>query len=116
VANQETYKEGVFVGYRWFDAHHLKPAFAFGFGLSYTRFTYSRLAIHRTRGGAVVSATVTNAGSRSGGDVAQLYLGMPSLPGVPQPPEQLKGFDKVDLRAGHSKRIAFALDQRSLSY
>ena len=116
VANQQTYKEGVFVGYRWFDAHHLKPAFAFGFGLSYTRFTYSHLAINRTPGGATVSATVTNAGSRSGGDVAQLYLGMPSLPGVPQPPEQLKGFDKVTLRPGQSKRITFALDQRSLSY
>jgi beta-glucosidase len=116
VANQETYKEGVFIGYRWFDVHHLKPAFAFGFGLSYTRFTYSQLTIHRTRGGAEVSATVTNAGSRSGADVAQLYLGMPSLPGVPQPPEQLKGFDKVALRAGQSKRITLALDQRSLSY
>jgi beta-glucosidase len=116
VANRETYKEGVFVGYRWFDARHLEAAFAFGFGLSYTHFKYRQLAIHRTPGGAEVSATITNGGSRGGADVAQLYLGMPSLPGVPQPPEQLEGFDKIALRAGQSKRIAFALDRRSLSY
>ena len=116
VANQETYKEGVFVGYRWFDAHHLKPAFPFGFGLSYTRFAYRRLTIHRTREGAVVSATVANTGSRAGADVAQLYLGMPSLPRVPQPPEQLKGFVKLSLRPGQSKRITFALHRRALSY
>ncbi len=52
VANQETYKEGVFVGYRWFDAHHLNPAFPFGFGLSYTRFAYRHLRIRPSAGGA----------------------------------------------------------------
>lgn len=112
VANTETYKEGVFVGYRWFDAHSLTPAFPFGFGLSYTRFAYRDLAVTPTS----VSATVTNAGSQPGADVAQLYLALPSLPGVPQPPEQLKGYEKVTLQPGQSARVSFPLNSRSLSY
>jgi beta-glucosidase len=116
VANQETYKEGVFVGYRWFSTHHLRPAFPFGFGLSYTHFAYGHLTIRRIPGAAVIVATVTNTGSRAGADVAQLYLGLPSLPGVPQPPEQLKRLAKVTLRPGQSQRVTFALDPRALSY
>lgn len=116
VANQETYSEGVFVGYRWFDAHRLQPAFPFGLGLSYTRFVYRHLTIHRTSEGARISATVTNTGSRAGADVAQLYLAIPALPGVPQPPRQLKGFDKISLQPGQSARITFAVDRRGLSY
>jgi beta-glucosidase len=116
VANQETYKEGVFVGYRWFDAHHLRPAFPFGFGLSYTHFAYRRLTIRRVPDGVAIGATVTNSGRRVGTDVAQLYLGMPGLPGVPQPPKQLKGFDTVSLRPGQSKRVTFVLNPRTLSY
>jgi beta-glucosidase len=112
----ETYKEGVFVGYRWFDAHKLTPAFPFGFGLSYSRFTYSGLGVSPTGGGAVVSATVTNRGPRDGAAVPQLYLALPSLGGVPQPPLQLKGFTKVTLRARRSARVRFPIDLRALSY
>src|SRR4051794_640850 len=77
------YKEGVFVGYRWFDAHGFQPAFPFGFGLSYTRFRFSGLRVAGRR----VSATVTNAGRRPGIAVPQLYLGSPA-PG--EPPWQLR--------------------------
>jgi beta-glucosidase len=116
VADNETYREGVFVGYRWFDAHHLEPAFPFGFGLSYTSFAYRGLAIRPTASGASVSATVTNTGARAGTAVPQLYLGLPSLPGVAEPPAQLRGFDKRALAPGKSARVTFTLDARSLSY
>ena len=113
VLDTVTYKEGVFVGYRWFDAHDETPAFPFGFGLSYTNFAFSGLTV---KPGGVVSFTVRNTGSRAGADVAQLYLGLPSLPGVPQPPEQLKGFDRVSLAPGQRVDVRFHVDARDLSY
>jgi beta-glucosidase len=116
VANRESYREGVFVGYRWFDDHNLAPAFPFGFGLSYTGFSYRDLGITPTADGATVSATITNTGSRAGAAVPQLYVGLPSLLGVPQPPAQLKGFEKVTLGPGQSVRVSFPLDARALSY
>jgi beta-glucosidase len=116
IANSETYKEGVFVGYRWFDAHKLAPAFPFGFGLSYTRFAYRHLVLKPTATGARVSVTVANVGRIAGAAVPQLYVGLPAAPGVPQPPGQLKGFQKVMLAPGRQARISFALDGRSLSY
>jgi beta-glucosidase len=111
VGTHATYKEGVLVGYRWFDARKLAPAFPFGFGLSYTRFAYRKLAVRPRPGGAVVAATVKNTGSRAGVAVPQLYLGLPSSPA----PAQLKGFRKVVLRPGRSARVAFTLDRRALS-
>jgi beta-glucosidase len=116
VANSETYKEGVFVGYRWFGARRIAPAFPFGFGLSYTRFAYRRLSVRPTGFGAVVSVSVTNVGRRRGAAVPQLYLGLPGIPGVSQPPAQLKGSVKVGLRAGNSARVRFRVDRRALSY
>jgi beta-glucosidase len=111
----QTYKEGVFVGYRWFDARRRPPAFPFGFGLSYTHFTYDALAIRPTAHGALVSATISNTGARAGTEVPQLYLGLPSRPGAPQPPSQLKGFAKISLRPGQSARVRFPVDARALS-
>jgi beta-glucosidase len=116
VANSETYKEGVSVGYRWFDAHNLQPAFPFGFGLSYTSFSYGGLSVARTAGGARVTATITNAGSRKGSALAQLYIGLPAQAGVPEPPAQLRGFAKLTLAPGRSGRVSFPLDGRSLAY
>jgi beta-glucosidase len=116
VANSETYKEGTFVGYRWFDARNLEPAFPFGFGLSYTSFSFSGLSLARTASGARVSATIANVGTRKGSVVAQLYLGLPPQPGVPEPPAQLRGFDKLTLAPGHSARVGFPLDTRALAY
>jgi beta-glucosidase len=116
VSDNETYKEGVFVGYRWFDAHHLAPAFPFGFGLSYTRLRYGGLSIGRTGPRFVVSAEVSNVGARLGAAVPQLYLRLPALAGVPQPPAQLKGFQKVTLRPGQTARVSFTIGSRALSY
>jgi beta-glucosidase len=116
VANKETYKEGVFVGYRWFDRQRLKPAYPFGFGLSYTKFSYTRLSITPTATGATVSVSVRNTGRRAGAAVPQLYLGLPSRSGAAQPPAQLKGFQKVPVERGQSARVSFPLDARSLSY
>jgi beta-glucosidase len=113
VNNTVVYKEGVFVGYRWFDARHLKPAYPFGFGMSYTRFRYSGLRIK----GNKVSAVVRNVGRRTGSDVVQLYIHMPHpSKDVRQPPRQLKGFRKLTLRRGQAKRVVFTLKSRSFSY
>jgi len=107
------------MGYRWYDTQRIEPAFPFGFGLSYTHFRFSELAV--TPGGgpepsATVSVTVQNTGSRSGYAVPEVYLSLPSLSGVPQPPEQLKGFAKVALTRGQSQRVSIPLNARSFSY
>ncbi|MFL5846917.1 MAG: beta-glucosidase family protein [Solirubrobacteraceae bacterium] len=112
VGNEETYKEGVFVGHRWYDEHRLKPAFPFGFGLSYTTWKLDRLRVT----GRTVTARVRNTGSRKGSTVAQLYLGLPSSAAVPQPPRTLKGYRKVALRPHHAKTVRFTLSDRDLAY
>jgi beta-glucosidase len=115
-----TYSEGVFIGYRWYDAHNITPAFPFGFGLSYTTFSYSNLHIQPGGpGGAVGTVTldVTNTGSRAGSVVPQLYLALPSPSAtVLQPPKQLRGYRKVSLASGQKATVSFPLDERAFSY
>jgi beta-glucosidase len=114
VAERVQYKEGVFIGYRWFDARNLGVAYPFGHGLSYTTFAYRNLRVDRD---ARVTAEVTNTGSRTGYAVPQLYVSMPvPRAGVEQPPRQLKGFEKVELRPGETRTVSFALDDRSFAY
>jgi beta-glucosidase len=110
------YSEGIDVGYRWYDSKNLTPLFPFGFGLSYTTFSFSNLHVGSlTAGGsATVTATVTNTGSRSGADVAQLYVADPAASG--QPPLQLEGFQRVNLAAGASTTATFTLTQQNLQY
>ena len=110
------YSEGIDVGYRWYDSKNLTPLFPFGYGLSYTSFSFSNLHVGAlTAGGAAtVTATVTNTGSRSGADVAQLYVTDPSASG--QPPLQLEGFQRVNLAAGASTTVTFPLTQQNLQY
>jgi len=118
------YSEGVFVGYRHYDAHGVDPLFAFGHGLSYTSFVYNNLAITPSSASFIndpaqtfaVELDVTNAGSYAGGEVVQLYVGMPATENVPQPPQQLKGFQKVYLNPGDTIHVQLLLDARSLSY
>jgi beta-glucosidase len=114
------YDEGVLMGYRWFDAKKLAPAYPFGFGLSYTRFRYGRLTVKPGRGrstSAKVSFNVTNTGSRRGIEVPQLYLSLPQpSAGVVQPPRQLKGYRKLSLAPGKTKRVTLPIDARALSY
>ncbi len=110
------YSEGIDVGYRWYDSQNLTPLFPFGYGLSYTTFSFSNLHVGAlTAGGAAtVTATVTNTGSRAGADVAQVYVTDPSASG--QPPLQLEGFQRVNLAAGASATVTFNLTQQSLQY
>ncbi len=110
------YSEGVDVGYRWYNSQGLTPLFPFGFGLSYTSFSFSNLAISPlTAGGAAtVSATVTNTGTKAGADVAQLYVTDPAASG--EPPKQLEGFARVSLQPGASQTVTFQLTQRNLQF
>ncbi|MFF7198776.1 glycoside hydrolase family 3 C-terminal domain-containing protein [Streptomyces sp. NPDC008079] len=105
------YSEGLEVGYRWYDAHHLTPLFPFGYGLTYSSFSFSGLTVSPgvtgTTGPVKVSATVKNTGTRTASEVAQLYVGDPA--GAGEPPKQLKGFQRVTLRAGQSQRVTFTL-------
>jgi beta-glucosidase len=114
VNGQVQYSEGLDVGYRWYDANDVAPLFPFGYGLSYTRFSFGHLSIHPAARTVTVSARVTNTGSRAGADVAQLYLGDPAAAG--EPPRQLKGFRKVFLRPGQSATVRFTLTGHDLSY
>jgi len=121
---QAHYTEGIFVGYRYYDEQKIEPLFPFGFGLSYTTFSFDHLAISPERarfGGAAdstvtVSCDVTNTGSVTGAEVAQLYLGLPATDMVPEPPQQLEGFAKVALDPGQTAHVQFAIDARALSY
>ncbi|MDX6497434.1 MAG: beta-glucosidase [Blastocatellia bacterium] len=114
------YKEGVFVGYRGYEHNHTKPVFPFGFGLSYTTFKYSNLSIKPVTNSASglryeVSFDVKNTGTREGADVAQVYVGDPQTK-VSRPAKELKGFVKVSLRPGETRRVSVMLDSRALSY
>jgi beta-glucosidase len=113
------YKEGVFVGYRGYEHAGTQPLFPFGSGLSYTTFKYDNLSI-KPAGGAAgghyeVSFDVKNTGKREGAEVAQVYVGDPQTT-VPRPAKELKGFVKVNLRPGESRRVSVMLDNRALSY
>jgi beta-glucosidase len=117
VNNQEYYSEGIYVGYRWYDAMGIQPLFPFGFGLSYTTFVYSDLkVIPGARGTAPrVRFTVTNTGSRTGTEVAQVYAGQLPTP-LPTPPKQLAGVARLTLQPGQSRQVTVELDVQSLSF
>jgi beta-glucosidase len=108
------YSEGLSVGYRGYDAHSVTPQYPFGFGLSYTTFSYSGLQISPTRTSGTrlirVRFRVANTGSRDGAEVAQIYLGLPA--GHGEPPRRLVGFAKVQLESGDSRRVTLTLDPR----
>jgi beta-glucosidase len=114
-----TYSEGIFLGYRHYDRSVVKPLFPFGFGLSYTTFQYSDLRITPPTNGVNapvnVSFSVKNTGSRDGAEIAEVYVG-DSHAAIPRPVKELKGFARVGLRAGESKRVTLTLDRRAFSY
>jgi beta-glucosidase len=113
------YKEGVFLGYRYYTTYDKKPLFPFGFGLSYTTFSFSNLKVSpesaTADGDVTVSFDVTNTGQREGATVAQLYVGDPSAQ-VKRPVRELKGFEKVRLGPGDSHHVSIALSRRSFAY
>jgi len=120
------YKEGVFVGYRGYERNGAKPLFPFGYGFSYTTFRYQNLSVHPVAEAAKNSAPdsplayeasfdITNTGGREGADVAEVYVGE-AHPRVPRPAKELKGFARVNLRAGATQRVKILLDRRAFSY
>ena len=119
--NRVVYKEDVFVGYRGYEKTRTKPLFPFGYGLSYTTFKYSNLDIKTIASGDAtnpryeVSFDVKNTGSNEGADVAQVYVGDTHAK-VPRPAKELRGFTKVSLRAGETRRVTVPLDGRALTY
>jgi len=113
------YKEGVFVGYRYYTSFDKNPLFPFGFGLSYTTFSFSNLKVSPEQasadGSITVSFDVTNTGHRESATVAQVYVGDPSAK-VKRPAKELKGFEKVRLGPGDTHHVSIALDRRALAY
>lgn len=113
------YREGVFVGYRYYDKKEMDVLFPFGHGLSYTTFAYSDLRLSASeitdKDTLTVTVTVTNTGSREGKTVVQLYVGDDKST-VLRPVRELKGFEKVALEPGESKEVSFTLDKRSFAY
>ena len=105
------YREGLYVGYRYYDTAGVPTAFPFGYGLSYTSFAYSDLKADETG----VTLTVTNTGSCAGAEVVQLYVAKPDAK-VFRPVKELKGFTKVQLEAGESKTVTIPLDDKAFRY
>ncbi|KAI1340364.1 glycoside hydrolase family 3 protein [Xylariaceae sp. FL0016] len=128
----DSYKEGLFIDYRHFDKSAIEPRYEFGFGLSYTNFTYSNIFVDgqplsgpatgaTVPGGRadlwdttmIVTVTIENSGAAKGAEVAQLYVGYPESAGAP--PKQLRGFEKIALDAGAKNNVSFTLRRRDLS-
>ena len=100
-----TYSEGVLVGYRWYDAKNIAPLYPFGYGLSYTTFAYSNLKLSAatlpiSAPALQVDFDVANTGKVAGSEIAQLYVGLPSLPDVPQPLAPAQGLRPPHHRTG----------------
>lgn len=115
-----SYSEGLFVGYRFMDREKTTPLFPFGFGLSYTTFSMSHLKTSVTDSGAaspVVTLTfdVTNTGPLDGAEVAQVYVGE-KHPSVPRPVRELKGFSRVELKSGETKRVSITLEKSAFAF
>lgn len=112
------YQENIFIGYRWYDKHKLAPLFPFGHGLSYTSFRFDNIKAEKPGKDyiAACSIEVTNIGRVSGSEVVQLYIAAPENPEIMRPIGELKGFEKVALQPGKTRRIRFDLDARAFSY
>ncbi len=109
--NTVEYREGLFVGYRYYDTAGVKVNFPFGFGLSYTTFAYSDLEVEEDG----VSFVIKNTGSVAGAEIAQLYVGKENSV-VPRPKKELKGFVKVFLEPGEEKRVTIPFDDKTFRY
>ena len=113
------YREGLFVGYRYYDSAQKPVCFPFGFGLSYTRFAYHDLQLSRSAlregEGLSLQVTITNTGRRAGAESFQVYVRAPQGPAY-RPEKELKGFGKVFLEPGESKTVTVQLDSRAFAY
>ncbi|MCR5249289.1 MAG: glycoside hydrolase family 3 C-terminal domain-containing protein [Lachnospiraceae bacterium] len=109
------YKEGIFVGYRYYEKFDVPVQFPFGFGLSYVDFKYSDIALEKSGDKITVSAKITNTGHVSAMEVVQLYVGA-KTPKKEDPVKELKGFEKLELKAGQTKTVRFKLDASDLAH
>ena len=109
------YGEGLFVGYRWYDARDLAVSFPFGHGLSYTTFDYSDLEVTERDGGFVARITITNTGARDGHEVVQLYASVPGS-SVVRPVRELVGFQRVWVPVGGSVTVEITVTREDLAY
>jgi beta-glucosidase len=112
------FKEGLLVGYRWYDTKKIEPLFPFGYGLSYTKFKYSKLNLVPANGSnnlVTVEFEVANTGARAGAEVAEIYV-QPVNPSVFRPLKELKGFKKVFLQPGEKQTVSVTLDQNAFAH
>ena len=105
------YREGLYIGYRYYETANKAVRYPFGYGLSYTTFAYSDLKVNAEK----VTFTLTNTGSCAGAEIAQLYVAKPDAT-VFRPAKELKGFAKVFLKAGESKTVTIPLDDKTFRY
>jgi beta-glucosidase len=111
------YAEGIFVGYRWFDAKGVAPLFPFGFGLSYTTFHYAKLQVDPAPDGHwTVTYEVTNNGTRNGDEVSEIYVSPPAPSRVTRAVRELKGFSRVSLATDETKVVTVVLDRHAFEY
>ncbi len=116
---KQTYKEDIFVGYRWHDTKNIPPLFPFGYGLSYTEFEYGKPVMSENvignDGEITVTLPVTNKGAREGSEIVQLYIS-DLKSSLPRPEKELKGFSKVKLAPGETKSVTFKITPEELKY
>ncbi len=117
--DEVTYKESIFVGYRYADKQKAKPLFSFGHGLSYTTFEYGKVTADKKQMSAddqiTFSVKVKNTGSLEGSEIVQLYIS-DLKSSLPRPIKELKGFEKISLKAGEEKTVTFRVDKTALSF
>ncbi|MGI4740859.1 MAG: glycoside hydrolase family 3 C-terminal domain-containing protein [Janthinobacterium lividum] len=112
---KQTYKDDIFVGYRYYDTYKVAPQFAFGHGLSYTTFEYGKLTVQPAAQRATVSLTVRNSGKTAGAEVVQLYV-KDVKAAVQRPEKELKAFEKVYLKPGETKTVTWQLPTEAFQY
>lgn len=113
--DEEDYREGIFVGYRYYDLYEMPVRFPFGHGLSYTSFDYSDLRVNEERNEVKVEFTITNSGNVAGKEVAQVYVAN-RVSRVVMPVKELRDFVKVTLQPGESTAVTLSLPRRAFSY
>ena len=111
IERNSEFREGIYVGYRYYDTSKVKVQYPFGFGLSYTEFKYSNLVVNKEG----ITLTVTNKGSFDGAEIIQMYVGLDNAI-VFRPKKELKGFKKVFIKAGESKTVSITFDDKTFRY
>ena len=113
--SEADYSEGILVGYRWYNTKNVKPMYPFGYGLSYVPFTYANAKAEVKESNLVVSFSLTNGGNQEAEEVAQVYVARPESK-VERPKNELKGFQRVALKAGETKQVTITIPLEHLRH